>query len=201
MTRKIMTGRRLKMKSMAAALVAVSTLSLAACNDSKPSSASSAQKRQNAASGAISEKFTKAVPYPYLYETPTDPLEMKNLARRLKQFNSKGSTGYVYLYAGMTDKVIGYYVINGKVSSTGSQMTSTQINVNCSGLNDSGGQACTVDAPGDDGSYGPSEGGSNGVFFFTTNGTLIETVQPWVYSSTPIKLYSSVPQLDAKASS
>jgi hypothetical protein len=37
------------------------------------------------------------------------------------------------------------------------------------------------------------------VFFFTTAGTLIETVMPWVYSSQPIKLYASAPQLDGPA--
>ena len=92
-------------------------------------------------------------------------------------------------------QVLGYYVIQGKVSSTGSQMTATQVVGNCS-------DNCTgavTDAIGDDGSYGPEEGGQFGVFFFTSAGTLVETDQPFLVSSTPIAIYANVPQLDAKA--
>lgn len=178
----------------AAVLTAIAALTLAGCTSS--SSASSAQKASNNAAGAEYQKFSAAVPYPYAATDPTDPLERKNLARRLQQYNSKGSTNYVYLFT-YSGQVLGYYVITGKVSSTGSQMTSTQVNVACG----TGGSnaSCTNDAIGDDGSFGPSEGGQNGVFFFTTVGTLVETNQPWVVSSAPIKLYASAPQLDAPA--
>jgi hypothetical protein len=175
----------------AAALAVIAALTLASCTST--SSASSAQKASNNAAGAEYQKFSAAVPYPYLNADPTDPLERKNLARRLQQYNSKGSTNYVYLFT-YSGQVLGYYVITGKVSSTGSQMTSTQVNVGCNGNT-----SCTNDAIGDDGSFGPSEGGQNGVFFFTTVGTLVETNQPWVVSSAPIKLYASAPQLDAPA--
>lgn len=133
-------------------------------------------------------------PYPYKNAKPTDPLELRNLAARLIQLNSKGATGYVYLFAPMSKDVIGYYVTRGKVSSTASQMTPTQAIVGC-GHNTSYGQNCVVDSIGDDGSYGPSEGGQNGVFFFTSGGTLIETVLPWTWSSQPIKLYANAPML------
>jgi hypothetical protein len=142
----------------------------------------------------------QSVKNPFLTQDPSDPLEQKNLAKRLTYFNSKGSTGYVYLLAPNTNQVIGYYVISGKVSSTGSQLTSTQAITHCmSGSSQDGGSCAVTDAMGDDGSYGPEEGGPNGVFFFTTAGTLIETVMPWVYSSQPIKLYANAPQLDAAA--
>ena len=62
-------------------------------------------------------------------------------------------------------------------------MTASQITTNCGS---SGG--CVVDAIGDDGSYGPEEGGQNGVFFFTTTKTLVETDQPFAVSSAPINL-------------
>jgi hypothetical protein len=162
------------------------------------SKASKAQASQNNIAANEANEFSAAVPYPFASSMPSDPLERKNLSRRLKYYNSKGSTNYVYVFAGMTDKVIGYYVITGKVSSTGSQMTSTDINVHCgySGTNES----CTNLAIGDDGSYGPSEGGDSGVFFFTTNGNLVETDQPFVVSSQPLKIYSDVPELDAPVS-
>lgn len=123
---------------------------------------------------------------------PSDPLERENLSRRLTQYNSSGDTNYVYVFAGNTGQVIGYYVIRGKVSSTSSQMTSTQVNVDCNNNT-----SCTDDAIGDDGSYGPEEGGQSGVFFFTTTGTLIETDLPFLVSSAPVKTYASAPQLDA----
>lgn len=178
-----------------AACTAAGALLLTGCTGS--SSADKAQAANNNLAGSTYQKFNAAVPYPYANGMPSDPLERKNLAKRLTQYNSKGSTNYVYVFAGMTDKVIGYYVIRGKVSSTSSQMTSTQVNVHCGYSGDH--QSCTNDAIGDDGSYGPDEGGQMGVFFFTTTGTLVETDQPFLVSSQPIKLYANVPQLDAPA--
>lgn len=174
----------------AAIAVAAAGTVLVGCTSS---SASSAQKAQNNLAGVEAQKFSQAVPYPFANSMPTDPLERENLARRLIAQNSSGSTAYVYLFT-YSGQVIGYYVIKGKVSSTGSQMTSTQVNVDCNNNT-----SCTDDAIGDDGSYGPEEGGQNGVFFFTTTGTLVETNQPWVSSTTPIKLYANVPQLDVPA--
>jgi len=164
-------------------------------DDSGPKGGVSAQNLGNNDNNAIASWANRAVRYPYRNQDPTDPLEIKNLARRLTYFNSKGSTGYVYLLAPNTDKVIGYYVISGKVSSTGSQMTATQAVHNCS---DQYGGSCTAtDSIGDDGSYGPEEGGQQGVFFFTTTGTLVETVMPWIYSSQPLKVYADAPMLDS----
>lgn len=179
----------------AAAALTIAGLLLAGCTSDN--NASKQQAKQNALAAGTAQKFNQAVPYPYANGMPSDPLERKNLAKRLTQYNSKGNTNYVYVFAGMTDKVIGYYVIRGKVSSTGSQMTSTQVNVHCGYGGDH--ITCTNDAIGDDGSYGPDEGGEHGVFFFTTSGSLVETDQPFMVSSQPIKIYASVPQLDAPA--
>jgi hypothetical protein len=183
----------LMLRRAAAAAAVLALTAVAGCS----STGSASQAQGNRDNNTIHDRFTPLVPYPYRSADPTDPLELKNLAKRLQYFNSKGSTGYVYLLAPNTSQVIGYYVISGKVSSTGSQMTSTQAVTNCAG--DHGGSCAAVDSVGDDGSYGPSEGGPSGVFFFTTAGTLIETVMPWVYSSQPIKLYASAPQLDGPA--
>jgi hypothetical protein len=177
------------------AALTIAGLLLAGCTSDN--NASKQQAKQNDLAAGTAQKFNAAVPYPYANGMPSDPLERKNLAKRLTQYNSKGNTNYVYVFAGMTDKVIGYYVIRGKVSSTGSQMTSTQVNVHCGYGGDH--ITCTNDAIGDDGSYGPNEGGEHGVFFFTTNGTLVETDQPFMVSSQPIKIYADVPQLDAPA--
>lgn len=161
------------------------------------SSATKAQNAQNQLAATEAQKFSQAVEYPFANQMPTDPLERENLAKRLVQYNSAGDINYVYIFD-FGGHVLGYYVIRGKVSSTGSQMTSTQVNVSCGG-NSGNAQGCTDDAIGDDGSYGPEEGGSFGVFFFTSNGTLVETDQPFLVSSAPIKLYADVPELDAPA--
>lgn len=164
---------------------------LAACTSSGGSQVAGG----NQVSQATYQEFNAAVPYPFSKAAPSDPLERLNLAARLKQYNSAGDTNYVYIFAWGSPTPIGYYVIKGKVSSTGSQMTASQITSNCGN-----GDGCVVDAIGDDGSYGPEEGGQYGVFFFTSTGTLVETDQPFVVSSAPIKLYVDVPQLDAPAS-
>lgn len=38
-----------------------------------------------------------------------------------------------------------------------------------------------------------------GVFFFTSNGTLVETDQPFLVSSSPVPVFASAAQLDAPA--
>lgn len=187
-------ARRVRVTVLAACCAMIALATLAACTGS--GSASVVGSGNQVAQSEYSE-FNAAVPYPFANSAPSDPLERKNLAARLTQYNSKGDTNYVYLFGWGSPSPIGYYVIRGKVSSTSSQMTSDQITTNCDGSSHTG--CAVVNAIGDDGSYGPEEGGSAGVFFFTTTGTLIETDQPFVGSSAPIKLYASVPQLDASA--
>ena len=190
-----MNLRRIAIAALTA--LAIGASAVACDSSSKGPSASSAQASQNALAGTEAQRFSQAVPYPFQNSMPTDPLERENLAKRLEQYNSAGDTNYVYVFD-FAGHVLGYYVIKGKVSSTGSQMTSTQVNVDC-GQNVQGGQSCTDDAIGDDGSYGPEEGGGFGVFFFTATNVLVETDQPFLVSSQPIKTYASVPQLDAPA--
>lgn len=184
--------RRVRAVALGALAAFVGLITLAACT-----STASAVSGGNQVAQAEYTEFNTAVPYPFAHSAPSDPLERKNLAARLVQYNSAGDTNYVYLFVWGAQSPIGYYVIRGKVSSTGSQMTSDQITTNCDGSSHTG--CAVVNSIGDDGSYGPEEGGQSGVFFFTTAGTLIETDQPFVVSSAPIKLYASVPQLDAPA--
>lgn len=196
-SRSSRTPHAKRVRALIISLVAALGLAvvLAACTSS--TSASANQTKQNNLSGAIASEFGQAVPYPFAncntsgctQNPPSDPLELKNLAFRLQQYNSKGSTNYVYVFT-FSGQVVGYYVIQGKVSSTGSQMTSTDINVNCGN-----GGTCTNLAPGDDGSYGPDEGGQFGVFFRTAGGALVETDLPFLVSNAPIPTYASVPQL------
>lgn len=195
--------RRVRASISGGVIVVVAGVALAACSGSTGSQG--AVDNSNNTAQIEYNEFTSSVQYPYTTcdslganckpNPPANPLERENLAKRLIQYNSKGDTNYVYVFAWGSPTPIGYYVISGKVSSTGSQMTSTQQVTDCGNQ----GSCAVTDAIGDDGSYGPEEGGANGVFFFTSTGTLVETDQPWVESSAPIKLYASVSQLDTSA--
>lgn len=194
-------ARRARIATALGAILATAGITLAACSSSGSQSAVDAS---NDTAQIEYNEFTSIVPYPYtkcdtggvncVAQPPATSLERTNIAKRLKQYNQANSTNYVYIFD-FAGHVLGYYVIQGKVSSTGSEMTSTQQVTNCG---NQGGCAVT-DAIGDDGTYGPEEGGQFGVFFYTAAGTLVETDQPFLVSSTPIKLYANVPQLDAAA--
>jgi hypothetical protein len=97
----------------------------------------------------------------------------------------------VYLLS-FTGQFMGYYTIKGKVSSTDSQMTTTDLVItNCHASN--GCNDVTVPAPGDDGSYGSNE---PGIFFFTTENAMVTTNLNYVYSDQPLPL--NVPKLNSK---
>lgn len=198
--------RRVRVAALCLGVVLAGVATTAAsCSGGSSTNAQAAVDQSNSQAQVEYNEFQAAVPYPYVQCTggtcspnpPSDPLERKNLAARLKAYNSAGDTNYVYIFT-FSGAVIGYYVVEGKVSSTGSEMTSTQQVTNCGTQNSGDGGSCAVtDAIGDDGSYGPEEGGDFGVFFFTSSGVLVETDQPFLVSSAPISIYANVPQLDA----
>lgn len=176
--------RRMRVAALGSAAV-LAAITATACT----SSSGDAVSGGNQVASTEYAQFNAAVPYPFAHAAPSDPLERKNLAFRLTQYNSKGDLNYVYVFT-FSGQVVGYYVIQGKVSSTASQMTSTQVTSSC-------GTNCglAVDAIGDDGSYGPEEGGQFGVFFRTAGGALVETDLPFLVSNVPIPTYANVPQL------
>ena len=168
------------MKKYAAALIAaVMLVSLAGCTGDKPSS----QEKGQAITEDTFAKQSAAVPYPG--KELTDSLERRNLRERLVRTNEPDAIGYVYLLN--FGKVLGYYTIKGKVSSTQSQMTpSTSVERH----GDTGGGNITYPAPGDDGSYSANE---DGVFFFTTEGAFVETNLDYVFADQPLPF--DVPEL------
>lgn len=115
---------------------------------------------------------------------PTDTLEQANLRRRLAIQEKANQIGYVYVFT-MDREPIGYYVIKGKVSSSGSQLAPE--NEVIKGYN---GDGYIADSAQDDNTYGE---GDEGVFFFLADGTMIETDLWYVYSTNPIPL--KVPKL------
>lgn len=157
---------------------------VAAC-DKGPKKGSAQSSGQAETEEAFSQQRA-AVPYPK--EALKDSLERRNLKERLLRTNDPNKIGYVYLLS-FSGQPLGYYTIKGKVSNTDSQMTATDsvfrycANSSCSDH--------VVPAPGDDGSYGPNESGN---FFFTTEGTFVETDLDFLYSDKPLPL--QVPKLN-----
>lgn len=112
-------------------------------------------------------------------------LEVTNLKEKLARENQANQIRYLYLMS--FGKIIGYYVTKGKISSNGSQVAPEQ-EIICRYSGDS---CQAVDSSQDDGSYGQ---GDPGIFFFTTDGTMVVTSLDYIQSDTPLKI--DVPRLD-----
>lgn len=146
-------------------------------------------KNSEKISDQIARQQMSAVPYPLAQMR--DSLERRNLRERLLRFNKPQKIGYLYVMS--FGKFVGYYVVKGKISSVQSQMTNSD-QVWDAGSGEQG--ETVVDSIGDDGSFGPNEGGDRGVFFFTATGVLVETTLDWIYSDAPLKI--DVPNLLAR---
>lgn len=144
-------------------------------------------KNNEKTTDSIANQLTTATPYPT--SQMKFSLERENLVKRLLRFNKRDKVGYLYVMS--FGKFVGYYVVQGKISSTQSQLTTTTQTW------DSGSGADTVAASlGDDGTWGTEEGGDGGIFFFTTTGVMVETDLSWLYSDAPLTI--DVPNLTAK---
>lgn len=123
---------------------------------------------------------------PYPVNQMQNSLERANLVKRLLAFNNPKKIGYLYITS--FGKFVGYYTIEGKISSTQSELTNTQQHWN------NGSGDTVIESIGDDGTFGPEEGGDAGTFFFTTSGVMVETDLDWIYSDKP--LHIDVPNLE-----
>lgn len=155
------------MKKLIAALVGAALIvSLAGCT--------------NAETEAYQQRQEQQATY-----VSTDSLEKENLQE--KREREDDATAIRYLYLMSFGQIIGYYVTQGKISSNGSQMGPESEVV----------QPCTscdryvVDSAQDDGSYGD---GDPGIFFFTTDGTMVVTSLDYIQSDQPLAI--DVPRLD-----
>jgi hypothetical protein len=143
---------------------------------------SSAQDQGQKLTEQAYEQQSKAVPYPV--EQLKDSLERKNIKEKLLRTNKPDAQGFVYVMAGASGKIVGYYTVKGKVTSNQSQMTADEIVV------DRYEGDVVVSAPGDDGSYGENE---PGIFFFTTEGAMVTTSLDYIWSDKAIPV--DVPRL------
>lgn len=172
------------MKKIAATIVAttLAVVALTGCSGSTKSQTSGQRETEKAFS-----QQSAAVPYPA--DKLRDSLERRNLKERLLRQNDPNKIGYVYILS--FGKFLGYYTIKGKVSSTQSQMTTADLISKPCGSCD----RYVVQGPGDDGSYGPNE---DGVFFFTTEGAMVQVSTDYIYSDQPINV-GDVPELNGPA--
>lgn len=110
----------------------------------------------------------------------TDSLERANVIEHLKRNNQPDRTRYIYLLAD-TGGVYAYYVIKGKVTSTGAQLTPTDDFARACGGCDYG----VVQGPTDDGSFGGDEGG---IYFFTDTGVEVQWNGRWLLTDAPMQI-------------
>lgn len=114
-----------------------------------------------------------------------DSLEIANLESKLERENDPNAVRYVYLMN--FGQIVGYYVIQGKVSSAGSQIAPEQDIIDpCS----SSYCPTVVDSAQDDGTYGS---GDPGIFFFLADGTMVSTSLDYIESDAPMPI--DVPRL------
>lgn len=146
---------------------------------------------QEKTSNDIAAQMVTATPYPI--SQMKFSLERSNVKNRLLRMNNPNKIGYVYLMS--FGKFVGYYTIKGKVSSTQSELTNTEQTWQEGGGNEA--NDTVASSIGDDGTFGPEEGGEDGVFFFTVNKVLVETTLQWIYSDAPLNI--DVPNLVNKA--
>ncbi|MGS2645939.1 hypothetical protein [Streptosporangium sp. G12] len=139
-------------------------------------SGSKEREAAQATSGNQQKKYEKAVPFPA--GDLNSPLDRANLSEYLKRSNNPSRVSYVYLLS-KDAKVISYYTVKGKVTSVSSQLLPQDDIIDACGAS-----ACyqVVDSAGDDGTYGGNE---PGIFFFTTDGTLITWTGDYLQSDRP----------------
>lgn len=157
---------RKKVIAIMAALAAAVLLTAGACDNDE----SKAYQQRKAANKQL--------------DPTRNTLEKQNLQRKLKIEENPSQVGYVYVMN--FGNIVGYYVIKGKVSSSGSQLQPEDDIVQPY----AGGDRYVTDGPQDDGTYGD---GDPGIFFFLANGAMISTSLDYLYSTVPIPV--DVPRL------
>lgn len=115
--------------------------------------------------------------------TLSNSLEKANLEKKLQRENDPNAIRYIYLLS--FGKPFGYYTVKGKVSSSGSQLAPEE-----EVIKGYGGDGYVLDSAQDDGTYG---NGDPGVFFFTTDGVMVETSLDYIIEDQPLAL--NVPEL------
>lgn len=125
------------------------------------------------------ERLLKAVPPPALQTS----LERINLKRYLEEINQEDRISYIYLVN--FGKVMAFYPIKGKVTYCSSKMTTREQIIHVPYGGESSNRYHVMESPGLDGSYGPSE---DAIFFWTTEGVLIQWRGDYMWCSEPLQM-------------
>lgn len=125
-------------------------------------------------------RLIKSVPPPELQTS----LERINLKRYLQEINKEDRISYIYLIS--YGKVMAFYTLKGKVTYCSSKLTTRDQVIEVGTHRSSGGfSRHVVESPGLDGSYGPSE---DAIFFWTTEGVLVQWRGDYMWCSEPLKM-------------
>lgn len=118
-------------------------------------------------------------------ETTLDSsIALDNLLEKRDRENDPNKVRYIYLMS--FGQIIGYYVAKGNITSNAAQMAPELEIVRRTSSSD----ALVVDGAADDGTYGA---GDPGIFFFTSDGTMVVTSLDYIQSDQPIQI--DVPRL------
>lgn len=112
--------------------------------------------------------------------TLKDSLGLKAQAERLQREENANTVRYVYLMS--FGQIVGYYVIQGGVYPAGTQLAPESEIIQPW----AGGDRYVVDSAKDNGTY--NSGADDGVFFFTSDGTLVETDLNYIQSDNPLPI-------------
>jgi hypothetical protein len=124
------------------------------------------------------EEYNERIALNDLYDRD-ESLELSNLQEKRDREDDPSAVRYLYLMS--YGQVVGYYVTVGKVSSSASQIApETEFVRPCAGC-----ERALVESPKDDGSYGQ---GDPGIFFFTSDGVMVETSLDYIQSDAPLAI-------------
>lgn len=137
------------------------------------------QKKEQAATEAQQTIHLKTTPPPRLDRSQ----ERRNLAERLKRFNTDSKVSYIYLVN--YGKVMAFYTVKGKVSSVNSLLTTPEQIKSFAHPQRGDHSVVVVASPDLDGSYGTN---GDAVFFFTTDDTYVEWRGDYMLCDKPLKL-------------
>lgn len=134
---------------------------------------------------ANQNKLENAVPLPQL----NNSLERANISKRLQLFDDQNKVSYIYLVS--FGKVMSFYTIKGKVTSSSKRLTSNQQLTHNDNDCSSGNCDLVTESPSLDGTYGASD---NYIFFWTTDGVYVQWSGDYMEVDQPLKL-STQPEL------
>jgi len=171
-------------RSLAIGVVILSALFLSACTDTTPT----AQTQLQAVSETIYKNGNEAASKDYAAQIHGPTAEVQNVKARNIRLLNANKIGYVYQFTN-DGKLLGFWTIRGKMSSTASQLTNSQ---NIAWGSSTSGSAVT-DSIGDDATYGNEECQNQiGVFFFQTGNDALTEICGGIidYSDAPMGLTS-----------